>query len=475
MFRRLRRHSAKDDIINSDNNVENNPHRSALVSSRSASEGNMNIEARGRVSLPPFSEALTRRRGGARSWRSISNPTCSISGPRRRRRRRVRNDFRIEQLVANEIESILLDQDLNQNIDDPPPLLPPQRRQSRRNSKRRVSFSSLRSMRSIQIGSTTAEEQELQLEQQQQPSASVSTNTNNTTRAPRHRQSINDDNDNDDSLPDSDTINIYSLFGGDSKKSCSTSTGGGEKTAVIYAKDYPIAVAPLFVFLACMFIILLVVRILVNLLTMAMGSMAIVLGAAALIEFLRHPLLNARNLLAATHHAPVLVFGGLGGFLGACRVMYVHGRRDEASVLWGLLEGLVYGIEWGALWLVVFGDASDHSRMTLWMVQGWERLCDCCHVVDDNDDNDNDTNTTNTRSCMICLETCRDKRQLLPCLHGFHPDCLEQWLLVKPSCPICRVAIRSPPMIPMTIEEQGCGQCGLIIGLPWLLEDRPVN
>jgi hypothetical protein len=470
MFRRLRRHSTKDgNNSDSNNNVENNPHRSALASSRSASEANITTR---RVSLPPFSEALTRttatrrRRSWRTSGRNSSHPTCSgttsSSGPRHRHRRRSssQRNLQIEQLVANEIESIIFDQDWIQTIDDPPPPQR-QRRQSRRNSRRRVSFSSLRSMRSIDMdGSTTEQEQEPSAHQLE---ASGSTTTNSTTRS---RQSINDDNHNesDDSLPDSDTINIYSLFCGDSNsKSCTSSSrsadgdgGGGEKTAVIYAKDYPIAVAPLFLFLACMFILLLVVRILVTLLTMAMGSMAIVLGAAALVDFWRHPLVNARKVLVAIDSAPVMVFGGSGSFLGACRVMYVHGRRDEASVVWGLLEGLVYGIELGALWLVIFGDASDHSRMTLWIVQGWERLCDCCNVVDDDDDDDDDnydSNTANARNCMICLEPCRDKRQLLPCLHGFHPDCLEQWLLVKPSCPICRVATRSPPMIPMTIEE----------------------
>jgi hypothetical protein len=186
-----------------------------------------------------------------------------------------------------------LDQDWNQTSNDSPPPLPLQRRPSRRNLQSRVSFSFLRSVRSVHIESP--QEQEPQPEQQR--AASESTTTHNMTRRrPRRRQSISDENESDDcSLADSDTINIYSLFGGDPQKSCS-STDGGEK---ICAQDYTIAVAPLFVFLACIFIILIVVRILVALLTMAMGSMAVVLG------FLRHPMWNTRKLLAATYYASV--------------------------------------------------------------------------------------------------------------------------------------------------------------------------
>ena len=105
----------------------------------------------------------------------------------------------------------------------------------------------------------------------------------------------------------------------------------------------------------------------------------------------------------------------------------------------------------GRLWRCVLGP-SDNDNVDCPRTMGG-RLCDCCNVLDDDDNNDDDNNTTNTRSRMICLELFRDKRQSLPCLHGFHADCFEQCLLVKWSCPICRVAIGPSPTIPMTIEE----------------------
>lgn len=45
-----------------------------------------------------------------------------------------------------------------------------------------------------------------------------------------------------------------------------------------------------------------------------------------------------------------------------------------------------------------------------------------------------------SRQCSICLEDFknRDKRKILPCLHGFHADCVDKWLRTNGSCPICK-------------------------------------
>lgn len=43
-------------------------------------------------------------------------------------------------------------------------------------------------------------------------------------------------------------------------------------------------------------------------------------------------------------------------------------------------------------------------------------------------------------TCGICLNnfTPTDVRHLLPCGHDYHRDCLNTWLSVQQSCPLCR-------------------------------------
>jgi len=51
--------------------------------------------------------------------------------------------------------------------------------------------------------------------------------------------------------------------------------------------------------------------------------------------------------------------------------------------------------------------------------------------------------TLESKSCSICLtefvkgETVRT----LPCFHHYHIDCVDKWLSVKKTCPICQKAI----------------------------------
>lgn len=44
------------------------------------------------------------------------------------------------------------------------------------------------------------------------------------------------------------------------------------------------------------------------------------------------------------------------------------------------------------------------------------------------------------RDCAICLDPFESgqNRKVLPCLHGFHQDCIDQWLRSNGSCPICK-------------------------------------
>ncbi|KAG0460332.1 hypothetical protein HPP92_023460 [Vanilla planifolia] len=47
-------------------------------------------------------------------------------------------------------------------------------------------------------------------------------------------------------------------------------------------------------------------------------------------------------------------------------------------------------------------------------------------------------------ACSICLSvvTVGEKERVLPgCGHGFHPECIDEWLQKRSSCPLCRARI----------------------------------
>ena len=47
---------------------------------------------------------------------------------------------------------------------------------------------------------------------------------------------------------------------------------------------------------------------------------------------------------------------------------------------------------------------------------------------------------TEKKNCVICLEDFKngDKACVLPCVHLFHTNCIQQWLKTKNFCPICK-------------------------------------
>ncbi|KAJ7955483.1 RING/U-box superfamily protein [Quillaja saponaria] len=47
---------------------------------------------------------------------------------------------------------------------------------------------------------------------------------------------------------------------------------------------------------------------------------------------------------------------------------------------------------------------------------------------------------TNTESCAICMVDFEVGMEAtkLPCLHLYHRDCINKWLQMNPSCPLCR-------------------------------------
>jgi len=62
--------------------------------------------------------------------------------------------------------------------------------------------------------------------------------------------------------------------------------------------------------------------------------------------------------------------------------------------------------------------------------------------------------------CAICLEKFTDDCEVtpLPCnvKHYFHPDCIEDWLKQKNSCPLCKAVLNPEDMAKLQkeIEER---------------------
>lgn len=56
-----------------------------------------------------------------------------------------------------------------------------------------------------------------------------------------------------------------------------------------------------------------------------------------------------------------------------------------------------------------------------------------------------DTLPDEHRTCPICLEGYHvgQERRSLPCLHGFHKECIDQWLSTHDTCPICKFDLSS--------------------------------
>jgi len=50
---------------------------------------------------------------------------------------------------------------------------------------------------------------------------------------------------------------------------------------------------------------------------------------------------------------------------------------------------------------------------------------------------------SNQKSCCICFDDYKDNERVrtLPCLHFFHMECIDRWLIKSQTCPICKVDI----------------------------------
>jgi len=50
-------------------------------------------------------------------------------------------------------------------------------------------------------------------------------------------------------------------------------------------------------------------------------------------------------------------------------------------------------------------------------------------------------NVDDSRVCVICLDEYMpgERIRLLPCVHRFHVDCIDQWLKKHTTCPLCKL------------------------------------
>ncbi|XP_030647572.1 RING finger protein 215 [Chanos chanos] len=51
--------------------------------------------------------------------------------------------------------------------------------------------------------------------------------------------------------------------------------------------------------------------------------------------------------------------------------------------------------------------------------------------------------TADTDDCAVCLEQFNNNQclRVLPCLHEFHRDCVDPWLLLQQTCPLCKRSV----------------------------------
>ena len=61
--------------------------------------------------------------------------------------------------------------------------------------------------------------------------------------------------------------------------------------------------------------------------------------------------------------------------------------------------------------------------------------------------------TDSSRTCTICLENGQETQTRLNCGHIFHEKCLEDWLKINATCPLCRKEVSRTPLLAYEEEE----------------------
>lgn len=76
-------------------------------------------------------------------------------------------------------------------------------------------------------------------------------------------------------------------------------------------------------------------------------------------------------------------------------------------------------------------------------------------IQEETDSEDLEERMYNQTSCPICLEDFTDKEEIreLPCLHIYHPECIDPFLKTRSSlCPMCKVSVLPPGYLPETVK-----------------------
>jgi hypothetical protein len=290
-------------------------------------------------------------------------------------------------------------------------------------------------------------------------------------------------------------INSYSLFdimGGSEQRASQ------QKQHNIYAKTYHPShlYTPIFVFLSLTFLVLLMIRIIVSLMTITVGRIILVLVFFKILQAFWHRPIQfikkihrnpSRSLIGLSivaslvrHHGQSMIFGLLNQARNILQFDHDRGGFYHSSMNSNILiclvkpsmQGLVYGWIIGRTWLLCLGEESNEKKLTRWFVDRiWKGLIQCSYnkslrstqrrlirlqkLLQEEEEEKQKQRKKYNRECMICLEVfsetsddppdlCHEpSRQYLPCLHGFHTHCLKQWLCIKSTCPICRVQLPS--------------------------------
>lgn len=73
-------------------------------------------------------------------------------------------------------------------------------------------------------------------------------------------------------------------------------------------------------------------------------------------------------------------------------------------------------------------------RLSSLRTRMYHRPPSCCEVLE-------------AGPCAVCLEPFHNNQclRVLPCEHEYHRDCVDHWLLLRPTCPLCKRSILGAP------------------------------